>query len=50
MRFWQAKNGAYGNPPKLAQANTERLFYEQLFYERLFGEHVFLNFRFTRTV
>lgn len=34
--------------PKLAQANTERLFYEHVFYERLFGERVFLNFRLSR--
>lgn len=45
VRFWQAKNGAYGSPPKLAQANIERLF-----YEHVFGERMFLNLKLTRIV
>lgn len=48
--FGKPKTVHTETPPKLAQANTERLFYKQLFYERLFGEHVFLNFRLSRTV
>ena len=35
--------------PKLAQANTERLFCEHTFYERMFYERMFLNYRLTRT-
>ena len=47
--FGKPKTVHTETPPKLAQANIERLFYEHVFYERMFGERMFFNFRLTRT-